>query len=201
MSEDAVLPGFDIPLEYRQPRGHGSGQLSSQDENWFTHPEIIDLTKTLFDGEIDLDPMSCETANQVVGAKTFYTAEIDGLTQPWYGRILWNPPWGGTDANSAKKRGVKKLLDAFHRGDVSAAVCVLNANAMTTSWFEPLLAFPICIPPRRIQHWGPDGKGGSPNSGTVVVFVGVDARRFAEIFGRLGRILAPYDETCIGTRG
>jgi hypothetical protein len=201
MSEDVVLPGFDIPLYFKPRAGSGSGQTSSISDEWYTHPEIVDLTKTLFRGEIDLDPMSCETANRVVGAKTFYTAEIDGLTQPWFGRILWNPPWGGTDANSAKKRGVKKLLDAFHRGDVTAAVCVLNANAITTNWFEPLLAFPICIPPRRIQHWGPDGKGGTPNSGTVVVFVGFDARRFAEIFGRLGRILIQYDETSVGAGG
>ena len=160
-----VLPGFELEFEYRQTRGHGSGQTSSQTEDWYTHPEIVELTRTLFGGKIDLDPMSCVQANEVVQAETFYTAEYDGLTRPWYGNILWNPPWGGSDANSAKRRGIRKLLDGFQAGDVKNAVCVLNANAITTSWFAPLLAFPVCVPPRRIAHYGPDGEGGAPNSG------------------------------------
>jgi len=184
---------FEDAFEYRQPRGHGSGQLSSQTEDWYTNQEVIDRTRKLFNGKIDLDPMSCEVANQRVQAETYYTAEIDGLTRPWFGHILWNPPWGGTNANSAKKRGIKKLLDAFREGQVQEAICVLNANAMTTSWFAPLLAFPVCIPPRRLSFYAPDGtEGTSPTAGTVVVYVGPSLSRFADVFGDLGRIMVPY---------
>lgn len=189
---ELILPGFELPLEFRERTGSGEGQTSSISDEWYTHPDIVDRAKTLFRGKIDLDPMSCEEANSVVGAGTYYTAEIDGLTRPWFGNILWNPPWGGTDANSAKKRGVKKLLDSFDKGKVQNAICVLNANAMTTSWFAPLLAFPVCIPPKRVEHWGPGGNGGSPNSGTVIVYVGIRDRRFFDIFGDYGRIMIPY---------
>lgn len=184
---------FENPFEYVQPQGRGSGQTSSQTEDWYTHPDIVDRTRMLFNGKIDLDPMSCEKANEVVQAETFYTAEIDGLTRPWFGHILWNPPWGGSNANSVKKRGVKKLLDGIKANEVQEAVCVLNANAITTSWFAPLLSFPVCIPPRRILHYGPNGEGGAPNSGTVIVYAGPSRFRFANAFGDLGRIMVPYN--------
>lgn len=188
-----VLPGFEGEFEYRQPKGHGTGQTSSQTEDWYTHPEVVYRTRVLF-GKIDLDPMSCEQANRVVQAETYYTAEIDGLTRPWYGNILWNPPWGGSNANTVKRRGVQKLLYAFKANEVENAVCVLNANAITTSWFSPLLAFPVCIPPKRIAHYGPNGEGGAPNSGTILVYVGINVMRFAEVFGDLGRIIIPFAE-------
>jgi len=194
-----VLPGFEQEFEFKPRQGiprenqfRAEGQVSSLSDEWYTHPEVVDLTRSLFGGKIDLDPMSCDLANQVVKAETYYTAKIDGLTRPWYGNILWNPPWGGTGDNSPKKRGIKKLLDAFEAGDVKNAICVLNIGALTTGWFAPLLGFPICIPPKRIHHWGPDGKGGAPNSGTVIVYVGVGVDRFAEVFGDYGRIMVPY---------
>ena len=187
-----LLPGFEQDFAYYEPRGHGSGQTSSQTENWYTHVSIIELTEKFFYGQIDLDPMSCSQANQMVNAKVFYTAEQDGLTRPWYGNILWNPPWHGSDANSAKRRGVKKLLDAYNVGEVKNAVCVLNANALTTAWIAPLLDFPVCVPPKRIPHYGPNGEGGAPNSGTVVIGVTSNVGKFAEVFGSLGRIMIPY---------
>lgn len=190
---DPVLPGFEQDFAYQQPRGHGIGQTSSQTEDWYTHPEIVELTRTLFGGRIELDPMSCAKANEVVQAETFYTAEQDGLTRPWFGNILWNPPWSGSAENSVKRRGVKKLLGSYKSGDVKNAVCVLNSNALTTAWMEPLLAFPICIPPRRIPHYGPHGEGGSPNSGTVIIGVTVGVDRFAQVFGGLGRIMVSYE--------
>lgn len=185
---------FEQEFEYRQPAGHGSGQTSSQDENWFTAPEIVERVRTFFHGEIELDPFSCRAANEIVKATTYYTAEMDGLTRPWKAKsCLFNPPWGKSDATAVKRRGLKKLLDSFHNGDLGGAVCVLNSNAITTSWFAPLLAFPVCIPPRRIEHWSPEGKGGSPNSGTVIIGVTVGVDRFAQVFSDLGRIMVSYE--------
>lgn len=194
-----VLPGFEQEFDFKARKGkprenqfRAEGQISSLSDEWYTHPEVVELTRTLFGGEIDLDPMSCDLANEIVQAKIYYTAEIDGLSRPWFGNILWNPPWGGSGDNSPKKRGIKKLLDAFNAGDVKNAICVLNIGALTTSWFAPLLNFPVCIPPKRINHWGPDGKGGAPNSGTVLVYVGVNVDRFAQVFGSYGHIMVPY---------
>lgn len=194
---ETVLPGFDtvnFPVEYQYIPGVGTGQLSSQACDWYTHPDVVALVHELYDGPPDLDPMSCAEANQVVQAGKYYDAEMDGLVHPWYGRMLWNPPWGGASESAVKKRGLKKLLDAYHNGDVTECVCVLNANAITTKWFAPLLEFPVCIPPYRIAHYGPGGKGGAPNSGTIIVYVSDPYKwdRFSDVFGRLGKIMWPH---------
>jgi hypothetical protein len=183
---------------YVQPKGRknfgdsSSAHVSSLSEDWYTDPEIITLVHELYDGYPDLDPMSCHEANQTVKAKIIYTAEVDGLLHPWYGKMLWNPPWGGASSDTAKKRGMKKLLDSYAAGDVTECVCILNANAMTTAWFKPMLDFPVCIPSKRFSHYGPGGKAGSPNTGTVVIYVGPRITRFSEVFGRVGRIMVPY---------
>jgi hypothetical protein len=186
------LEGAEEVREYTPKTGSGTGQTSSQSEDWYTHQEIITLVHELYNGPPDLDPMSCAKANLTVQAREFYTAEVDGLMHPWYGRVLWNPPWGGTNAAAVKKRGLKKLLDAYHAGKVTECICVLNANATTTAWFKPLLSFPICFPSHRIKHYGPNGEGGSPNSGTVIIYLGARVDCFAQVFAELGAVMIPY---------
>jgi hypothetical protein len=175
--------------DYRQPEGHGGGQTSSMTEDWYTHPSVIEAVRELFAGEIDLDPFSCQEANRTVRATRFYTAEVDGLLHTWHGRLLINPPWGGSGNTAVKKRAIEKLLRSYSMGDVEEAVLVLNANATTTKWFAPLWQFPVCFPPYRIPHYGPGDAGGSPNSGTVLIYVGPQVLLFAEIFKRFGTIV------------
>lgn len=200
--EDADGHGmlFSIPRQYQQPAGHGAGQVSSMTEDWYTHGDIVKLIRDLYGGVIDLDPFSCPEANKIVRAEQYYTAEVDGLKQRWAGNLLVNPPWGGGD-NSVKKGAIRKVLREHAAGNVRQAVMVLNANATTTQWFAPLFDFPICFPPRRIPHYGPGGAGGSPNSGTVIVYIGEDWAHFAEIFGKLGRIIQPYGKAGAGLPG
>lgn len=194
---DSPLPGFDGEWEFHPRQGifnpNSQIQQSSQSDEWYTEPEIVELTRTLFGGKIDLDPMSCEVANTVVKAATYYTAEIDGLTRPWFGNILWNPPWGGGE-NSPKVRGVKKLMDAYYAGDVKAAVCVFNIGVLTTKWFQPLQAGAWCVPPRRMKHWTPKPVTTTPNSGTVIVYIGNNPDEFGRVFSGMGRIMIPWSE-------
>jgi len=158
-----------------------SGQTSSMSGNWFTHHDITDLVRELYDGIIDLDPMSCIEANRdYVKAELFYDALQDGLRYEWCARdgspakVLLNPPWGGSDPTATKVLAVKKALLEFRAGRMSECVLVLNANATTTAWFEPLFEFPMCFPPRRI-----------------IVYMGPRVERFADVFSRLGNVVPP----------
>ena len=57
-------------------------------DEWLTPPEII---KAL--GPFDLDP--CAPVNRPWDtASRHYTVQDNGLTQPWYGRVWLNPPYG-----------------------------------------------------------------------------------------------------------
>lgn len=174
------------------PKPAQDPQTSSLTEDWYTHPSITELVRELYDGVIDLDPMSCLEANtKYVKAQRIYTAEQDGLTYEWIGRVLLNPPWGGSAATSTKMRAIKKALYEYQSGRMTECVLILNSNATTTAWFEPLFAFPICFPPRRIPHMGPDGKGGAPNTGTVIIYMGSQRNRFANLFSRVGNVVWP----------
>jgi hypothetical protein len=190
--QQGVLP---IPLgRYQAPmrRGTHQGQTSSLSEDWYTPPKYLEAVREVFGGTIDLDPMSCVEANQYVKAECIYTAETDGLRYPWRGRVYLNPPWGGNAGpRSVKRRAITKLIDSYERGDIKAAIVCLNANATTTSWFVPLLDHHICFPNHRVEHYGPGGKGGAPNSGTVFVYLGLDPHRFADVFRQFGAVMAP----------
>lgn len=56
---------------------------------WLTPPAIL---KAL--GEFDLDPCACSEPRPWDTAKHHYTAEDDGLSRDWYGRVYLNPPYG-----------------------------------------------------------------------------------------------------------
>jgi hypothetical protein len=181
------------PRVYQQPRGRGSGQTSSLTEDWYTHPSVIEAVRELFGGSIDLDPFSCKEANRTVRADRIFTAEADGLVHTWHGKLLVNPPWGGSGNTSVKRRAIEKLVRSYQEGTVTEAVAVLNANATTTKWFAPLFAFPMCFPAYRIPHYGPGNAGGSPNSGTVLIYLGGNVQRFAHIFSRFGNIVRAFE--------
>jgi len=181
------------PRDYVQPSGRpGPGHMSSMSEDWFTPPDVVEAVRELFGGTISLDPFSCAEANDVVRAERFFTAADDGLVQPWAGKLLVNPPWGGGGTASTKSRAVRKLIRSYREGTVTEAVVVANANATTTRWFAPLFAYPVCFPPRRINYYGPNGTGTSPNNGTVMIYVGRNVRGFADVFSRFGNIMARF---------
>lgn len=195
-SEPASLVGLDGQVgmnidigSYLAPSGNGKGQTSAISEDWYTPEEYVAAVREVFGGRIDLDPASCAEANLTVGAENIFTAESDGLRHRWFGRVYLNPPWGRI--GRSKKAFVRRALQAYESGEIDECILALNSNATTTAWFAPLFLYPICFPNHRVEHRGPGGKGGAPNSGTVFIYLGLRTDVFAQIFSDFGAVVAP----------
>lgn len=129
----------------------------------YTPPEIIIASfKTM--GMIDLDPASCEKANQWVGALHYFSLEDNGLAQQWYGNVFLNPPGGVCPDKSAIARyGVKssqavwaeKLREEWSAGRVKQAVFVAF-NLEISRYCQWLDNFPFCRPNERVKYYSID---------------------------------------------
>lgn len=156
---------------------HNSGE-----NEWYTPREFIDAARTVL-GRIDLDPATSERANEVVQAEFIYTAEDDGLSKDWGGRVWMNPPY----AAELIGRFTEKLKAEYLAEHVIAAICLVN-NATETQWFQSLasVATAICFPERRIRFWNPSGQPGAPLQGQAFLFIGTDPSAFIRVFAPLG---------------
>ncbi len=160
---------------------HNSGE-----NEWYTPAEYIAAARAVM-GAIDLDPASSEAANRTVDAATYYTAQDDGLTRSWQGRVWMNPPYSqpliGLFCNA--------LRWAIETGQVTEAISLTN-NATETAWFADLLAnaAAVCFVRSRIKFVDRDGNpSGAPLQGQAIVYSGPNVDAFAQYFGAFGAVL------------
>lgn len=170
----------EVAQQLRKPHvTNNSGNME-----WYTPANIVEMAAQVMGG-IDLDPASCETANQVVKAKKFYTKEQDGLAQKWKGRIWLNPPYSaGLVAQFADK--FAEVMRAGHEG------IVLVNNATDTGWFQELasVASAICFPSSRVKFLDDSLKpANSPLQGQAVLYSGPNGAKFIEVFSALGMVV------------
>lgn len=151
---------------------------------WYTPAEIVEAARAVLGG-IDLDPASTEAANEVVQATTYYTAEQDGLTRPWAGRVWMNPPY----ASGLIERFTEKLWEEVIAGRIEAA-CVLTNNATETKWFTTLasVASAVCFPEGRVKFWSPGKDSATPLQGQAVIYIGDNEAAFSREFEEIGTV-------------
>jgi phage N-6-adenine-methyltransferase len=172
----------------RQLRNNGKPHVSHSSGNneWYTPPEFIEAARLTM-GDIDLDPASSDKANEIVQAQAYYTAEDDGLSHSWRGRVWMNPPYASNLIGEFCRR-----LQRYVMNERITEACVLVNNATETGWFNALLsvASAICLVRGRVKFIDADGNpSGSPLQGQVVLYVGPNVARFASAFGQFGAML------------
>ncbi len=55
-------------------------------------PEVAGITTAFFGGSIDLDPASSSYANELIGARRFFTPQENGLLQTWKAKTVYLYP-------------------------------------------------------------------------------------------------------------
>jgi phage N-6-adenine-methyltransferase len=94
-------------------------------DHWSTPPKLVEQLASEF-GPFDLDPC-CET--KTAKAPIFYTPDVDGLSQPWFGKVWLNPPY------SRPEPWVAKAAFEMEQGTTSLVVALLPV-ATDTLWFH-----------------------------------------------------------------
>jgi hypothetical protein len=158
----------------------------------YSPPWLADGARAVMGG-IDVDVASCAAANETVQAHRYFTRQEDGLAQTWAGRVFWNPPYAG-----GIRIWIEKLNGEMQAGRVRQATLVFPAdmlNAITTTWFKPLLAGTLLVPCPRIRFFDPQGRGTGPRFGAVVIYLGSRQAKFLRVFGGRGTILRPQSRS------
>lgn len=166
-------------------RGNHVAKNSGENE-WYTPPVYIEAAREVM-GSIDLDPASCDTAQEIVKAKIFYCAEDDGTRKPWGGNVWLNPPYSKDWIGEfVEKLYVEHVKDKR----VKQAIVLVN-NATETAWFQRLLvmASAVCFICGRIKFLDKSGtEANTPLQGQIALYIGNDPESFMRGFSEFGAV-------------
>jgi len=165
--------------------------LSTKNEH-YTPWELVKLVRRTM-GEIDLDPCSDEIGNQTVLAHKYYTKKQNGLSSPWRGKVFCNPPGGKMGNKSRKKLFWEKLCQEWMAGNVKEAVFLafsIEFLQVGQGCYISPTCFPICIPEKRIQFLGCDGKKQKqPIHANAIIYIPGNKGTFVEEFLKIGDVI------------
>lgn len=155
-------------------------------DEWYTPRQYITAARTLM-GDIDLDPASCEEAQEAVCAARYLTKEDDALRDDirWHGRVWLNPPY----STPLIRYFVAKLIAEYEAGNVTEAVILTN-NSSDTGWFHDLLSrYPACFTRGRVQFWRPDSDTFGARQGQTLFYLGDEIATFVDVFSEFGQVV------------
>ena len=108
-----------------------------------------------------LDP--CATSENAK-CPTYFTPEIDGLKQKWFGRVFMNPPYGREIGKWMKKAYEECKI----KGNCELVVCLIPSRTDTRWWHDYVMkADEIRFIKGRLKF---DGKNSAPFPSCIVIF-------------------------------
>ena len=163
---------------------------SSESNEWFTPAQYADAARELM-GEIDVDPASNATANEVIKATMYYDITSNGLDKSWSGRVWLNPPYGRDNGGSNQEVWSHRLIEQFQSGITKEAVLLVNANT-EAKWFQPFYDYLICFTNHRIKFYTNDGTPSQPTQGNALIYLGTQQEKFKSLFSQFGTVMRRY---------
>jgi hypothetical protein len=149
---------------------------SSDKDAWSTPQHIVQLALDVLD-TIDLDPAS---DGITIPARLHYTGSpLDGLIEPWRGRVWLNPPYARTIG-----QWVRKAVAEYESGNVTEMILLVPAR-VDTRWFRGLLGGTICFLYGRLKFGNQPAPAPFPSA---LIDFGPRPAHFVEVFGPLGWI-------------
>lgn len=166
------------------PKGSNSNvHFSSDTPEHYTPETFLAAVREVFGDVPDLDPCSNSRTTPNVAAHAHYTADDDGLAQPWRGRVFVNPPYG-RDIQA----WTEKMRQEWARGKVLELIALLPART-DTEWFDGLTGDSddaiVCFLRGRLTFVGNSDPAPFPS---VAVYFGARHDRFAAVFVKLGSL-------------
>jgi hypothetical protein len=203
---EVVEQHFDMAEAGRKARrstGVREVMHSNETAEWYSPAEPVALAHELMGG-IDLDPASSAEANELVRAAQIYTAEDDGLSKPWPGRVWLNWP-GGRNENHESNAELwsAKLVSEFTGGVTREATCLVFNVQTAAVWWQRLWDYPICFVRGRMSFRRPRAAGEGddrPVHSNAIVYLGPQVERFSLLYGELGRIVLPAGRASISLK-
>ncbi len=181
-------------------------QHSNQTASWFTPEVLVDAARTIM-GSIDLDPTSCDEAQDRINADEYYTSEEDGLEQSWWGNVFLNPP-SKCDSICPNqrcscqypRRFMAKAFEEFYNGENQVDnIFYVGFNIGQLKYFGRIdhnaKHVVICTPIQRIHFVNVEGViSKSPTHENFLMLITEDIRvrtRFVEHMSVIGTIWEP----------
>jgi phage N-6-adenine-methyltransferase len=100
--------------------------FSSESDNWPTDPRLFAELDRKFGFNLDV----CASAENFKCPR-YFTAEVDGLSQPWTGRVWCNPPYG-----HGIGRWIRKGWESVQSGEAELVVLLVPAKTDTRWWHQ-----------------------------------------------------------------
>ncbi|MGD1939879.1 MAG: DNA N-6-adenine-methyltransferase [Leptolyngbyaceae cyanobacterium] len=165
-------------LELEPPKGPRLDNPNASNEH-YTPDSVLAAVYECFGGMPDLDPCSDGGFPPSVNAGSHFTAEQDGLSHDWFGRVFVNPPY---NPSGTIGKWVKKLLDEIKTGRVNQAILLVPAYT-DTGWWAALRDYPVCLVKGRLTFKGNEDAARFPSA---IFYLGHNANAFGAAFHELG---------------